>query len=180
MPTCQRILDIWFWQNILHAHTVISVTPKLFLAAVLSINCDAVWRHGGTYTGVICDLGWPLVNTVLLHWSCQSDSQSVSQFQEKAWREWRHAVRKGAWLNGGKTSIPSSQSQSTETLKWCGISPEAYIVELGERGLNVTLATLKSEPVNYHKWHDDCYWILWDDHITGVNKTSTLRLCGRC
>lgn len=55
------------------------------LVAVLGINCDAVWRHGRTYTGVICDLGWSLVNMVLLHWSCQSDSQSVSQFQEKAW-----------------------------------------------------------------------------------------------
>lgn len=133
------------------------------LVAVLSIDCDAVQRHGGMYTGVIRDLGWSLVNTVLLHWSCQSDSQSVSQFQGKAWREWRHTLREGARLNGSKTSIPSSQSQSTEPLKWCGISQEACRVELGEGGPNVTLATPKSAAVNYHKWHDDlenCYWTL--------------------
>lgn len=30
MPTCQRIWDIWSWQNIFHTHTVISVTRWLF------------------------------------------------------------------------------------------------------------------------------------------------------
>lgn len=88
------------------------------LVAFLGINCDAAWRHGGTYTGVICDLGWSLVNMVLLHWSRQSDSQSASQ--PASLRKKRHAARKGAWLNGGKTSIPFSQSQSTETLNDAG------------------------------------------------------------
>lgn len=73
--------------------------------------------HTGMYTGVICDLGWSLVDVVLLHWSCHSHSQSISQFQKDAWR---HAGRKGAWLYGNKTSIPSSQSQSTEMLNDAG------------------------------------------------------------
>lgn len=92
----------------------------------------------------------------------QTASQSAS-FRKKAWREWRHTLREGARLNRGKTSIPSSQSQSTEPLKWCRISQEACRVELGAGGPNVALATKKSVPVNYHKWHDDlenCYWTL--------------------
>lgn len=63
--------------------------------------------------GVICDLGWSLEDVVLLHWSCHSQSQSISQFQKDARRQ---AGRKGARLNGSKTSIPSSQSQSSEML----------------------------------------------------------------
>lgn len=73
--------------------------------------------HTGMYPGVICDLGQSLANVVLLHWSCHSHSQPISQFQKDAWRR---AARKGAWLNGSKTSIPSSQSQSTEMLNDAG------------------------------------------------------------
>lgn len=73
--------------------------------------------HTGMYTGVICDQGRSLADVVLLHWSCHSHSQSISQFQKDAWRR---AARKGAWLNGSKTSIPSSQSQSTEMLNDAG------------------------------------------------------------
>lgn len=82
-------------------------------------------------------------------------------FREKPGGERRHAAREGAPPQGSKTSIPSSQSQSTEALKWCRIFQEACRVEPGERGPNVTLRTLRSVPVNYHRWHGDLeswYW----------------------
>lgn len=141
-----------------------SMRIQLFLShfflvvAVLSIDCDAAQRHRGMYTGVICDLGWSLVNMVLLHWSCQSDSQSVS-FRKRGWERVKTHTERG----DPTERIPSSQSQATELLKWCRFSQEACRVELGEGGPNVTLATLKSLPVNYHKRHDgldNCYWTL--------------------
>lgn len=73
--------------------------------------------HTGMDTGVMCDLGRSLADVVLLHWSRHSHSQSISQFQKDAWRR---AARKGAWLNGSKTSIPSSQSQSSQMLNDAG------------------------------------------------------------
>lgn len=93
---------------------------QLFVIYNRSTECQ-LWccsqAHIGTYTGVICDLGWSLEDVVLLHWSCHSHSQTISQFQKGAWRQ---AGRKGARLNGSKTSIPSSQSQSTEMLNDAG------------------------------------------------------------
>lgn len=165
MPTCQRLWDIWLWQNILpYAYSYFCHTRFFWLQswAPAVIPCGDT---EGMYTGVICDLGWSLVNMVLLHWSCQSDNQSVSQFSGRRLGESgdTHAAREGAGMNGSKTSIPSSQSQSTEPLKWCRMSQEACRVELGEGGPNVTVPTLKSVPVNYHKWHDGlekCYWTL--------------------
>lgn len=65
----------------------------------------------------------------------QTASQSVS-FRKRL-GEWRHTQREGTRLNGSKTSIPSSQSQSTELLKWCRISQGTCGVELGEGGPNV-------------------------------------------
>lgn len=128
------------------------------LVAFLGINCDAAWRHGRTYSGVICDLGWSLVNMVLLHWSCQSDSQSASQFEEKARREWRHAGQERSLTERQEDKYSLQSITVHRNAQWCGISPEACRLELGERGPNVTLATLKSVPVNYHKRHDDHCW----------------------
>lgn len=70
-----------------YAYSYFCHTLWLSLVAVLSIGCDAAQRHGGMYTGVICDLGWSLVNMVLLHWSCQSAGRPASQFQGKAGRD---------------------------------------------------------------------------------------------
>lgn len=113
----------------------------------------------GVYWGVICDLGWSLVNMVLLRWSCQSHSQSG----KKTGREWRHTLSERE-REEGKTSIPSSQSPSTEPLKWCRFS--LCRAELGEGGPNVTV---KSLPVNYHKRLDGlehCCWTLGCSEMT--------------
>ena len=98
---------------------------------------DGVQRHGGMYTGGHI---WPgLVpgehgSTTLVLSVRQPVSQPV--WGEKKGREGvkTHTAREGARVNGGKTSIPSSQSQSTEPLKWCRISPETCRAELGEGG----------------------------------------------
>lgn len=96
-----------------------SMRIQLFLShffflvvAVLSINCDAAQRHGGMYSGVICDLGWSLVNMVLLRWSCQSDSQSVS-FRKRGWERVKTHTERG----DPTERIPSSQSLAAEPLK---------------------------------------------------------------
>lgn len=70
----------YFWHTLL-----VPVASLLFC-------CDAAWRHWrtswgeapgrGRGAGVTCDLGWSLLNTVLLRWPRQSDSQSVSLRRE--------------------------------------------------------------------------------------------------
>lgn len=47
------------------------------------------------------------------------DSHAASQFWKKVVRERRRTLTEGARLNGSKTSVLCTQSQSTEPLKWC-------------------------------------------------------------
>lgn len=149
-----------------------SIRIQLFLSHSLFFGCSPerrLWFLAETRKG--CILGsyvtWAGPWWTWFYYTgpvSQTTSQSAS-FQEEGWErvETHMQWREGAGMNGSKTSIPSSQSQSTEPLKWCRMSQEACRVELGEGGPNVTVPTLKSVPVNYHKWHDGlekCYWTL--------------------
>lgn len=85
MPTCQRIWDIWLWQNILHTHTVISVTLAFF-------GCSPerrLWFLAETRKG--CILGsyvtWAGPWWTWFYYTgpvSQTTSQSAS-FQEEGW-----------------------------------------------------------------------------------------------
>ena len=120
-----------------YTHAVISVTHSWVV--VLSMHCVQTRRD--VYCGSYVTWAAPWWNMVLLRWTCQSHGQS-SQFQEKGRKRVKtHTERGGGGGGVSKTSIPSSQSPSTEPLKWCRFSREACRVELGEGGPNVTLAS---------------------------------------
>lgn len=104
-----------------------SMHIQLFLSHSGCFGCSPgyqLWCRVETRKDIYWGHMWPgLVpgehgSTTLILSVRQPVSQPVSG-KGLEW-EWRHAARKGAWLNGSKTSIPSSQSQSTETLNDAG------------------------------------------------------------
>lgn len=75
----------------------------------------------GHILGVMCDLELSLVNTVLLHWSCQSHTRSVSHFQGRTVKESEDPQRReGALLNGSKTTIPPINCRPQTCLNGAG------------------------------------------------------------
>lgn len=131
-PTCQRITDIWLWQNIFQiflSYSGFSFSFCFFFFLVVVLSRDTQGCIPGSYV-TWAGPWW----TRFYYTSPVSHiaSQSASLRRKKAEREWRHTAR--GRPNGRKTRIPCSQSQPTEPLKWCRISPEACRVELSEGG----------------------------------------------
>lgn len=127
----ERRLDVWcpcvraqrylhvkgWWQNILHTHTVISVT--LGLHSRISTAMPRGDKEGHILGSYVTWAG-PWWTWFYYTGPVSQAASQPASLRKKARREWRHVARKGAWLNGGKTSIPFSQSQSTETLNDAG------------------------------------------------------------
>lgn len=103
------------------------------------------------YTGVIRDPGCSLVNTVLLHWSCQSKGQSLRQLEENAWQRLKTHTGKQREV---RQVFPVVNRNSQNCSNDAG-SLKRLRGEMGEGGPNVTATTLRSVPVNYQRWNDD-------------------------
>lgn len=149
MPPCQRIRDVWLWQNIFQI--ILSHCFFFFF------GCSPEQRHTEMYTGVICDLGRSLVNTVLLHWSCQSHSQSVS-------------LRRKKTLGGSKdTQLGEDRAAVRQEFPAVNLKPQNCSNDAGSlqrpAGWNWAReepnATLSTVLVNYHKWRDDLEKHFW-------------------
>lgn len=111
METCQRTWDVWFWHRILYAQTVFSTV----FTGVLRVNRDAAQKH--IYWGHM----WPWTSpwrTWFYYTGPVTHIASPSASFRRTLED--KAGRKAARLNGSKTSIPSSQSQSSEMLNDAG------------------------------------------------------------
>lgn len=159
------------------AYSYFCHTPRLSLVAVLSIGCDAAQRHGGMYTGVICDLGWSLVNMVLLHWSCQSAGQPVSFRKRLGESEDAHWEQEPDWtavrqVFPAVNLNPQNRSNDAGSLKrpagWKWVKEDLMSPSLHwSRFLSISINDMMTS-----KTATELCGVLRDDHITGVNKTS--------
>lgn len=153
MQTCQRTWNIWFWQSIFYAHTVIATV----FTEVLRVNCDAAQKHtlGRIQGSYVTWAGpwrtWFYYTGPVTHIASPSASfrRTLEDMQRGTEPDWT-AVRQ---------AFPPVNPVHRNA-QWCEMSPEACGVEMGERAPNVTHATLISTSINYHNWHDGCHWIL--------------------